>query len=452
MFQLGRELKRIFRPQDGLATPKDGVAGRDPAALELLNLDMLRAEAKAADVAAGRISARDRPSLHLRQAQVWSELARRTGEAVALRKAASAAEIALDGVDRRHRAELWAAIRLQQAQCALLGAELFGDEGLAAAADHALAEAAAAAPKSTTGAVARVFRARIAGAAALLRGDVAAAIDAAASCNPAIRMLDAGGRDRCGRRAAALARLVRAELLCACGVRASDERILESGLSDAVRACAILDPGYDPVSWSRAATQRGEILTAIGEITGDAAPLSRAIEVLTPIFDLLLRDHSAVDWARAQLRLGQALAAMGEATGDTLHFDKARNAFERAVLVLQREPGLALRAAAAQGRASVIAAEAEATGDLMSLDEAEAAFRCELAAIDATSDPVAWAVIQVNLAQIYQARRNLTGRDRGERAKAALALDMALEVFSEHGLRSLSALAQSGLERLRATV
>ena len=57
---------------------------------------------------------------------------------------------------------------------------------------------------------------------------------------------------------------------------------------------------------------------------------------------------------------------------------------------------------------------------------------------------------QLNFARIYEARASLTGEDRGERRAAALALSEALEVFGEHGQRSLADAAARGLERLRA--
>jgi hypothetical protein len=45
---------------------------------------------------------------------------------------------------------------------------------------------------------------------------------------------------------------------------------------------------------------------------------------------------------------------------------------------------------------------------------------------------------------------DMTGKDRGERAAAVTALDAALDVFGEHGERSLSAVAVEALDRLRA--
>jgi len=82
------------------------------------------------------------------------------------------------------------------------------------------------------------------------------------------------------------------------------------------------------------------------------------------------------------------------------------------------------------------------------LDAAESAFKIELTAITARRDPAAWALLQVNLARLYEARLDITGKDRGERANAAMALNAALDVFGELGLRSLSIVAADALERL----
>ncbi|HEX7757868.1 MAG TPA: hypothetical protein VF459_00075, partial [Caulobacteraceae bacterium] len=92
MFEFGRELKRLFGA-DGVpgshraAFSRDGLTGGDAALLELLSLKMLVAEARAADVAAGRIGEKDKAARELQAAIVWREVARRSGDAVALRKA-----------------------------------------------------------------------------------------------------------------------------------------------------------------------------------------------------------------------------------------------------------------------------------------------------------------------------------------------------------------------------
>ena len=87
MFEMGREIRKLF----ALDAPRDGLSFGDPGLLELLDLNLLKAESRSAAVAAGRIGARDRGQRLLEAAGVWRELARRTGDAVALRKAASAA-------------------------------------------------------------------------------------------------------------------------------------------------------------------------------------------------------------------------------------------------------------------------------------------------------------------------------------------------------------------------
>ncbi|MBU2135242.1 MAG: hypothetical protein KKA45_03485, partial [Alphaproteobacteria bacterium] len=94
MFEFGRELRRVLSP--AVSPPRDGVAGGDSALLDLLDLDMLRAEGRSADVAAGRVSARDPAARLLEASMVWREVARRSGDAVALRKAAACAQNAAE--------------------------------------------------------------------------------------------------------------------------------------------------------------------------------------------------------------------------------------------------------------------------------------------------------------------------------------------------------------------
>jgi len=109
-----------------------------------------------------------------------------------------------------------------------------------------------------------------------------------------------------------------------------------------------------------------------------------------------------------------------------------------------------LRGIAAGQRAMCLARSAELTGDLGVLDSAEAALKIELGALQPRRDPVAWALTQLHLARLYEARIDITGKDRGERAAGVLALDAALDVFGEQGLRSLSVMASEALQRLRA--
>ena len=113
------ELKRLFTTD---APPRDGLTGGDASLFDVLDLGLLRGEARAADIAAGRISAKDPHTRRLEAARVWRELARRTGDPVALRNAALGAEKAVQGFKAEGRVKAWGAARCEQALSAMLGA------------------------------------------------------------------------------------------------------------------------------------------------------------------------------------------------------------------------------------------------------------------------------------------------------------------------------------------
>jgi len=440
MFEFGRELRRLFGGSRAGFPAKDGLTGGDGALLELLDLKMLRAEAKSADIAAGRIGARDRARRQLEAAIVWREIARRSGDMAALRKAAVTAERAADGFGTAHRQQGWARARLEQATCAILGAELFGDTGLEAAAEQAASEAqrvGGAAGMLALAALAQIRGRRLMAASG---PDVRAA---ARLFNDPIAMLESAGRRDVGLKLAG-------DLLVGAGLRLKDEDLIRAGLGDLTAAEERLDVGYEPLTLSRVAIAKAAAKAALAELTGDLARLARAIGALANALDALGRDQSPLDWARGQTALARALAQLGEATENETAFAKSLACFDRAGLVLKAAPGLVLRAEAANGRGATLARLAELTGDVKVLDAAEAAFKTELAQGPHRSDPVAWAMLQVQLGQVYVTRLTLTRHDRGERAAAAMAFQAALDVFGEEGLRSLAAIAAEGLERLAA--
>ncbi|MDI1364655.1 MAG: hypothetical protein PSX79_07290, partial [bacterium] len=119
MFEFGRDLKRLFGVDAGAesksASYREGLTGGDTSLLELLDVRLLTNEARSADVAAGRIGAKDRGARLLEAAVVWRELARRSGDAVALRKAAAHAEAAGKIFDSERRLEALASTRCEQA-------------------------------------------------------------------------------------------------------------------------------------------------------------------------------------------------------------------------------------------------------------------------------------------------------------------------------------------------
>jgi len=436
MFELGRELKRLFshRPV------QDGLSLGDASLLDLLDVTLLQAEGRSADVAAGRVGAKDRAARLIEASVVWRELARRTGDAAALRKAASCAEEAAELAKSESRPAALSEAMCQQAHAALLGSELFGEEGLAAAADYLLERA----PQSAS---TQALRARLLARRAMAGGDAPAVRAAASAYDRAI-----GGskpRVRADAYSTALLCRERGEFLVAAGARLKDVDLVRTGLLGLDAAVAALNGDYNPVALARAEEARGVGLVRLAELTGDVGPAFEAADLLEAAADLVTPDHAPLDWARLHHARGLALATVAEASGSESPFDRALQAFGKAYAVLEAGSNLALRTLVAQDRADCLVRRAEVRGDGFALDEAEAVLRSELAALRAPPDPVAWAVLQLNLARVYVAQAGAYGKDRGERARAGEALLGAFEVFAEHGLRSLAAAAEDALERLR---
>jgi len=450
MFDFARELRRLFG-SDAMRPYADGLTGGDAGLMELLDLRLLTKEGKAADVAAGRISAKDKAQRRLEAAVVWREAARRSGDAVVLRKAAATAEIAAAAFDRNRRPDGWARARCEQAFCAMLGAELFGDEGLNAAAEAAFREARAAARGGLAAPLADVGIAAIEARRHLSDGDAVTARACAVRFTAPIAALEALTR-RCStaRLLAAEARLVRADLLAAFGARLKDADLLQAAHDEAAAAADRLDPTFEPLTWARAEILRGQALLLRGDVQGEIETISFAVTGLADVLDHLSRDHSPLDWARIQVALAQGLQALGDASANERAYEQAVTCYDRANLVLRDAPAVALRGAAASARAACLARSAELTGDVAVLDTAIAAMKIELSTLPARRDPVGWALAQVQLARLYEARIEITGKDAGERLSAVTALDAALDVFGEHGLRSLSVVAVDAMDRLRA--
>ncbi len=443
MFEFGREFRRLFKAE----AFKDGLTGGDASLLELLDLDLLRVEGRAADVAAGRISAKDRPQRYLEAARVWREIARRTGDVACLRKAASAAEQAAAGFDREHRLAAWASARCEQAGIGLLGADLVGDDGLNAAAAVALEQAQAAAG-GVTAALAAVGRACVEARALRAIGNLSQALAAAARFDIPILELEGHGRRRAaGRLLAAQARVERAEFLAACGTRLKEPMPLRMAIDGAKLAAKRLDPAYEPLSWVRAEAVRWASEAALAALDIDIAAIAKAVNGLVAALETVNRDQSPLDWASLQAALAGALQMLGEATDSDGAFGQAAGAYSRVLVVIDRLPSLPGRAEVVYQRALCLARRAELAADLKGLRRAENELRAELAAGNPNKDPVGWAVRQLSLASLHEARATISGRDRGDRQRAALGLAMALEVFKEHGQRSLADEASRMLER-----
>lgn len=455
MFEFGRDLKRLFGVDAGgesrASAHREGLTGGDTSLLELLDMRLLTNEARSADVAAGRIGVKDRGSRLLEAAIVWRELARRSGDAAALRKAASHAEAASKMFENERRHDALASARCEQATLAILGADLFGDEGLNAAAGAALTLARTA-PSQRCG-LATALIAGLDGRAGLAENNLDRALAAVQGYDAPLRALAAAKRTKGGSARLMLAdqRAARIELILTCGARLKDRALTQLAITEATAATTALDPDFEPLTWARLEGLRGSALVQLGELDGELADLAKGVEALHAAVGALSMELSPMDWARAQAALGAGLQSIGEATTSDRAFEQAVTCYDRATQVLKVQPALALRAVVANNRALSLARCAELTADLAVLDAAEMAFKSELSAQPGARDPASWAVAQLNLARLYEARVEITGRDDGRLDRAAVALACAFDVFSELGLRSLTDLAAQGLHRLKAT-
>ena len=441
------ELKRLFSTD---APPREGLTGGDASLLDVLDLGLLRGEARAADIAAGRVSAKDPHQRRLEAARVWRELARRTGDPVALRNAALGAEKAVQGFKTEGRLKAWAAARCEQAMSAMLGAELYGDEGLNAAAELALRDAVAAAPTAATAAIATGQLARLEALPMHDDGDYAAVRLAAAAFDAPIASLAGHLRSKAVSKALlADLRCERAELLMAAGARLKDARLYETAIAELDKLTARLDIAYEPLARARAVALGASARVGLGQILGRIEDVAEGVEQLVSAIDAVTPDHSPLDWARLQYALAHALQVLGEGSEADRAFEHALSCYQRALWATRDQPALALRALLSQDQARCLARRAELAAEPALLDEAILFLLQDLQQIHPRRDPVGWAIAQVNLAQLYMARLDLGGGDR-ERAAAALSLSSAIEVFGEHGLRSLIDQATAALEDLEA--
>jgi tetratricopeptide (TPR) repeat protein len=240
----------------------------------------------------------------------------------------------------------------------------------------------------------------------------------------------------------------RAEFLIGCAARLKDCRLHQTALDELDKLQLRLDVTYEPLAWLRVQALRGAACVALGELSGGIEDIADGVELLVEGLDAVGPDHSPMDWAELQQALALGLQALGEATEADRAFEHALGAYDRALWATREQPALALRVALAHNRAGCLARRAELAADIGLLDEAVEALRAELSGLSPGRDPVGWAVAQVDLARLYEARSALPGANGDQRAAAMLALSAALDVFGEHGLRSLSDQAARGLERL----
>ena len=435
--QFGRDLKR------GAGKP-----WIDASTLELLPLALIRREAATAGLAAHQADRRDRPRKLIAYAQLALEVARRTGEIEQLSKAAKAAEHA---VRLAPPAPILAAAHLARAEAAIAGGQVFAHAGAVEIGRTGRAAAAAAAPQEVADEVLAI-RARLEAMRALGGADIDAAVEAAGVFDAAIERFDAKARvDGAARLTASALRCERAELLIAFGVRLKDRTLIVQAEKDLSQLGARLDADVTPLTWARAECIRGVAQASLGDLTGDARVLADSVRTLAAAAEYADFAYSPADRARVSHALAHGLQSLAEASEDDDLFDHAIAVYDQALAAVAATPNLPLRAVVIYDRAACLARRAEHAGDLKGLGRAESAFRAELARRTAEADPISWAVAQLALARLYEVRAQLAGAPSAP-PETAVALTEAMDVFMEHGLRTLAQQSEEALGRLRTAL
>ncbi|MFT4074289.1 MAG: hypothetical protein QM647_02075 [Asticcacaulis sp.] len=443
MFEFGRELRRIFR--------NHGRIEADPSLYELMNLQLLIGQGRQLDIEGGRVSTKNRFAPYLEAARIWREYGRRTGDPVALRRAAAAAENA--GKEAKTSVEA-ASAALEQAQTCLVSADLFETWELLTSAEELLAGGRAAiqddeALRARFNRVEAQLAARLAVKQGI-EGDLELALLAMSHIDRAVDRADKRVQHThaaADKIEAAQARYERADLLMMVGLDRCDPSLMAAVIKDFEALQARFDPAYEPVTWSRVNLRLGMAMIWKGELEGNPGVISEGISLLSSEDEPVDFEHSPIDWVAHKQALAMGLQALAELTLNEQIYDKAMQVYDLAIKrPLQK--GLALRGQLINNRAACLAKHAELKGDLKSLDRAEADFKTELRACKPDSDPVGWAILQTNLARVYIARGDITGFMM-ERTEAAYALEAAVEIFDEQHLKTLSKGAQVQLDRVR---
>ena len=443
MFEFGREIRRIFGNHGRVET--------DPSLYELLNLKLLIAQGRHLDIEGGRVSTKNRFTPYLEATQIWREYARRTGDPVALRRAASAAENA--GREAKTTSEA-AAAALEQALTCILGSELFETHELLESAESLLSGGRAAVADD------EVLKARFAAVEARLAARLAAR-KGAQDLDPALHAMSRIDRaiDRADQRVrqtnaardkldAAHARFDRGDLLMMVGLDRADPTLMAAVITDFEALRQRLDPDYEPVTYARVTLRLALARIWQGQIEGRPEGISQGIALLSNDDTAALDyEHSPLDWVEHKQALAMGLQALGELTLNQEVCDQAIAMYDMA-LKRPMQKQLTLRAQLVNNRAVCLARHAELKGDLTSLDAAEAAFKEELRTLKPQDDPIGWAIVQSNLARLYVARGDITGFMM-DRAEAAYALEAAHEIFAEHGMTGMAETAQAQLCRVR---
>ena len=408
MFEFGKDLRRLF----GQARE-----GMDWTWLELIGADLLEIEARQQAADSGRPACRRPAAAWLRASMLWGEHARRTGQALSLTKAISAAQNASD-----HAGKGTAVVEAQLAmtRALLLEHELRGTEASLQRAMVILdglgapGQACLAARVSALHALARSRSARAQGAGGLQhRADAAALLDAAfhdLSAHPHLTI------------EIAEVQLERAALTLEGGIRDRDPRLLDLAgrdLRDLIQACA---PDDRPITRARALTLCAAGLAHLAKLADNAEARTQATAMFDAAAETFTPDHSPLDWVAILLsRDGREPARVGEL---------------RLAQRLTDGQGLILGAQVRARRRTLDIDAARTKGDVTRLLALEADILNRLACDRSNHGPLDWVVEQIALAELRAVLRRFTGST--EDSGLVLALMEAADVAREYGVADMA--------------
>lgn len=416
MFEFGRDLRKLF------AQARES---EDLSWLELIGVDLLATEAREQTTDAGRVSCARPLAEWLRASALWREHARRTGLADSVLRALSAAS---DAAQIASSPDDIARAGVETAQGLLLRFDLSGGRDVLDQAQTAVPRPTACKPGTI--ALISAVHARIRSRLARFDDEAAATIRAADLLDDAIRQMErtrAGSTDDL--------RLDRAALALEAGVTRRDPVLLDQAGRDLLRLVENASPDYRPLTRARALTLCGAGLSALAALANDETAREQGRIMFEAAADQFTPDHSPLDWATIQIVRGGMPGAV------------SLTALRQAD-ALTAGQGLVIGAMARDMVIEGEIAAASSIGDLPRLANAEAIVRRRLTETTPTSD-LDWAVDQIAMARIAQARSLLTGGDAGT---SGLALFEAAEVARERGLPGLAARAQTLIPHRIATV
>jgi tetratricopeptide (TPR) repeat protein len=444
MFEFGRELRRIFNAHERIGT--------DPSLFELFNLEMLIAHGRALDIDAGRVSAQDPFSLYLEASDVWSEYARRTGDPIALKRAATSAEHAGRAAKSVGQATQAA---LAQAKTCLYTLDLYNSIDLMTSAEKLIEQCRPATSSHTylaqpLQAVEAMLLSKRAARSAI-DGDLEIALKAMSHIDRAIAAADQAVKRQntsSNRLMAAHIRFERADILTLVALNRGDSAIFSAIISVFKALLARLDHATEPLTYGRVALRLGLAYIHSGQIEANAQKVNEGVALLSRDEAVVEFDHAPLDYIAHKQALAIGMQAIGALMANEAALDQALGLFDLALKKLPHK-ALCVRHDLYHQRLSLLVHKAEIACDRHSLHDVETQLKADIRALNPSNEPVFWAILQINLAHLYIVRGDLSGIMM-ERNEAIYALCAALEIFEENGLVALTGQAQTWLTRLKA--